>query len=194
MAPSLVWAVINMKYKETISFFAAFFFLSLVFIGFISHGFAAGSYNVLQWAALNQRTTLSKLLLALGAPPSPYKEIYEWDYDAEITDTPLHWAAKSGNVALAQALLEHGASVDWCCCSCVTPLHEAIIGKHSEIVALLLKAGANTDIPYDLSLSVTELAKTKGTKEIVALISAHDRQLGGDAANKHAWSERGTGK
>jgi ankyrin repeat protein len=148
--------------------------LGIVAIGFRSHGFAAGGYRILQWAAVNQHTTLSKLLLACGVPPSPYKEIYEWDYNADITDTPLHSAAKLGNIELAMSLIEHHASIDWCCCSCVTPLHEAIINKRAEIVDLLLKSGADTRIPYDLSSSVIELAKSKGTPAIVHMILSHE--------------------
>ncbi len=168
--------------KNYLCFLGIFF--GLVIIGFISHGFAAVSYKILQWTALNQHTTLSKLLLTLGAPPSPYKEIYDWDYFSEITDTPLHSAAKSGNIDLARALIEHGASIDWCCCSCVTPLHDAILNKHPEIVDLLLKAGANTEIPYDLSASVIELARTEGTQEIVELLGSHNKRLNMDAAGK----------
>ncbi len=159
-------------------------FSAITFIGFNSHGFAAASYRILQWAASNHHTTLSKLLLTTGVSPSPYKEIYDWDYDADITDTPLHSAARMGNIELARALIEHHASVDWCCCSCVTPLHEAIINKQAEIVDLLLKSGANTDIPYDLSASVLELAKTRGTPEIVDMIFSHDQRLNKGSTNK----------
>ena len=180
--------------KKIILIFAAFVLLGLAFIGFISHGFEAGGYRILQWAALNQHTTISKLLLATGAPPSPYKEIYDWDYFAEITDTPLHSAAKTGNIDLARSLIEHGASIDWCCCSCVTPLHDAIINKHPEIVDLLLKAGANTEIPYDLNASAMDLARKNGTREIVELIASHNERLNIDTAHKQIPAKRGIGK
>jgi ankyrin repeat protein len=175
-----------MKRSKKIVGVAVVFALSgIAFIGFKSHGFAASGYRILQWTAQNQHTTLSELLLACGVPPSPYKEIYDWDYNADITDTPLHSAAKMGNIELARSLIEHHASIDWCCCSCVTPLHEAIINKRTEIVDLLLKSGANTDIPYDLSASVIELAKTKGTPEIVDMILSHEERLNKDRRAFH---------
>ena len=170
--------------KKIILTFVVIALSVLILIGIKSHGFPAAGYRMLQWTALNQHTTLSKLLLAIGAPPSPYKEIYDWDYNADITDTPLHSAAKMGNIELARALIEHHASIDWCCCSCVTPLHDAIINKHAEIVDLLLKSGANTDIPYDLSASVIELAKTRGTSKIVDMIISHDQRLGESSTKK----------
>jgi ankyrin repeat protein len=161
--------------KKIISVIAALVLLGLVFLGFTSHGFAAGGYRILQWSALNQHTNLSRFLLTIGVPPSPYKEIYDWDYFSEVTDTPLHSAAKAGNIDLARSLIEHGASIDWCCCSCVTPLHDAIIYKHPEVVDLLLEAGADTEISYDLSASVIELARTRGTQEIVDMILSHNQ-------------------
>jgi len=169
--------------KKIISVIAAIALLGLVFAGYMSQGFAAGGYRILQWAALNQYTNFSRLLLAIGAPPSPYKEIYDWDYFSEISDTPLHSTAKTGDAVLARSLIEHGA-IDWCCCSCVTPLHDGIIYKHPEVVDLLLKAGADTEIPYDLSASVIELARTRGTQEIVAMILSHNQRLNVENASK----------
>ncbi len=178
--------------RKILLILAAFVFSVFVVVGVISHGFKAAGYRMLQWSALRHHTALSKLLLAAGAPASPNKEIYEWDYFAEITNTPLHSAAEAGDVELARSLIEHGASLDWCCCSCVTPLHLAIIGKHPETVELLLKAGANTAIAYDLSASVLDLARTRGTPEIAAMIESHDRRLKGGAVKKQRVSHERT--
>ena len=59
---------------------------------------------------------------------------------------------------------------DWCCCSCVTALHEAIRNRHAKIVRHLLAAGADPKIPYDGELPTLTLAMKSGDREIIELI------------------------
>lgn len=86
------------------------------------------------------------------------------------TNRPLAVAAEHGHLEVVNVLLRAGASPDWCCCSCVTALHYAIRGHHAKIVARLLHAGADPNIPYDGELPTIELARRSGDPEIVRLV------------------------
>ncbi len=85
-------------------------------------------------------------------------------------DRPLMRAARSGNLEMVKVLLKAGADPNWCCCACVTALHEAVRNRHVEVVKQLLKAGADPRILYDGETSCLDLAKRAGDGEIVELI------------------------
>jgi hypothetical protein len=55
-------------------------------------------------------------------------------------------AARSGDVALIQALLEKGASIEATSPYGQTPLYVAAMSGHEQVVQLLLEKGANTDV------------------------------------------------
>ena len=62
--------------------------------------------------------------------------------------TALHFAAFFGRAEAARLLVVHGADVDargtgW---MTGTPLHSAASGKHTEVVGVLLEAGADPDV------------------------------------------------
>jgi cytohesin len=79
---------------------------------------------------------------------------------------PLARAASRGFVQIVEVLLKAGAQPDWCCCSCVTALHEAINNKHVEIVRILLKAGASPTLLYDGETTPLKLAEKAGDERI----------------------------
>ncbi len=87
-------------------------------------------------------------------------------------DRPLLRAARKGNLVLVDLLLKAGAMPDWCCCSCVTALHEAIRHRHARVVKRLLDAGSDPKIPYDGEKPTLELAKETGDSQIIALVSS----------------------
>ena len=79
-----------------------------------------------------------RILLEAGTDP---------DEGEDSGDTPLSWAARTGQTDVAEALLEHGATVnnDFIPGTGYTPLHLA--AKSSpRIVELLVRAGMNVDI------------------------------------------------
>jgi len=83
------------------------------------------------------------------------------------TDRPIVVAARGGHLGVVDALLEAGADPNWCCCSCVAALHEAIRMKHAAVVERLLSAGANPHLLYDSTTAPLDLARKTGNREII---------------------------
>ena len=84
----------------------------------------------------------SRIVMALAAAGA--------DINAPISDNrplPLHMAARRGSVAIAQALLDLGASVNPRDTTGDTPLRRAVNCNQLEVAALLLQNKANPDSP-----------------------------------------------
>lgn len=96
--------------------------------------------------------------------------------DFAPAERPLLRASRNGNLGIVNLLLKAGAMPDWCCCSCVTALHEAIRHRHADVVKRLLEAGSDPKILYDGETPVLELANATGDSQIIALIT---KRLGG---------------
>lgn len=81
----------------------------------------------------------------LGRILSNKAEAVNWDGGTGSTGyTPLHYAARAGQVKAVQLLLQHGASVDALTRSGrASALHRAAHTGHLEVVNLLLSAGAD---------------------------------------------------
>lgn len=80
-------------------------------------------------------------LLAAGSPvdynPDKYYEL-----------TPLQDAASGGHVAVARTLLANGANVNFGAVGCWTALHSAVGDNHADVVEVLMRAGADPEMPY----------------------------------------------
>jgi len=115
----------------------------------------------------------------------------DWDSAARLlTENPdvvkrggaasgvLHLMAKRNNVAAVKWLLDHGVDPNarwnhWD--AAVTPLHLAILGRHPEVVRILLAAGADPTIrDTKHKATATEWAEFFGYKEIVRILAAHE--------------------
>lgn len=90
--------------------------------------------------------------------------------DAAPTDRPLSVAAAAGHLEVVNVLLAAGADPEWCCCSCVTALHEAIRKGHTAVVARLIQAGANPRQPCDGKQAPVELARATGDAKLIAVV------------------------
>jgi len=86
------------------------------------------------------------------------------------SNRPLMRAARKGNLQMVKLLLKAGALPDWCCCSCVTALHEAVEQGHADVVNTLLKAGADPSIPFAGEIPTLDLAKKTGNARIINLV------------------------
>lgn len=71
--------------------------------------------------------------------------------------TPLHWAARAGQVAVARALVKAGARVGDLDGEGAGVLHWGVLSGKKEIIALLVKAGAR-DVPDLHGESAADLA------------------------------------
>ena len=115
-----------------------------------------------------------KVLIKRGVSPNGIKKEAannDAGYMAGLIDAPIVTASKGGYIEIVKLLLSEGADPNWCCCSCVTALHEAIIGKHTNVVKILLDNGADTSILYDGMETCEQLAAKSGSKEIMKMIS-----------------------
>ncbi len=91
--------------------------------------------------------------------------------------TPLHWAAKFGQIRAAERLLNHGAEINVKAgFGTPTPLHVAASAGRAEMVAFLLKHGAEVDARQGhenhtpLSLAVQH----KDNDKVVQVLLNHD--------------------
>ena len=90
----------------------------------------------------------------------------------------LHLMAKRNSIAAVKWLLDHGVNPNarWNHWDAeVTPLHLAILGRHGEVVRVLLAAGADPTIrDTKHNATATEWAEFFGHKEIVRILAAHE--------------------
>lgn len=103
----------------------------------------------------NVATTIG-LLVAAGADPNVAMPPGD---SPDVAETPLHWAASSGDVAAVQALLDAGATVDalggifgGC-----TPYVEATIFEKYGAAQLLLDRGATNWLPGAAALGHADM-------------------------------------
>jgi len=100
--------------------------------------------------------------------------------------TPLHYAARQGKVAIAQALLQNGADVQAANRHGFTPLHAAANANHTRMVSFLLDNGADVNARYNGTQCALHDAIFFGQLPLVRLLVA----AGADpnAANRHGWA------
>jgi truncated hemoglobin YjbI len=82
--------------------------------------------------------------------------------------TPLHQAARHGFVAVAQALLDYGATVDSRDAKGETPLRRAVNCRQMEIVRLLVRNGANSHAADRRGVTPLDAARTAEMKQALA--------------------------
>jgi ankyrin repeat protein len=105
---------------------------------FLSLGFEAtaadeyGGWTALIYAARYPEAV--KVLIDAGAKVNAASKV--------LSMTPLFVAAQNGWAESVKVLIDAGADVNLANSDGITPLNRAIVGKHSEVIELLRKAGA----------------------------------------------------
>jgi ankyrin repeat protein len=80
----------------------------------------------------------------------------------EHAPTPLHLAAKVGSLPITQFLINHGADINAKAQGDgPTPLQEALIHGHSDVVQLLVKSGAKSNFFTDVAMGNIEPVRAK---------------------------------
>lgn len=96
---------------------------------------------------------------------------------AEGVAQALSYAARNGQAATAELLLDHGADIDALAPhfepGC-TPLHQAVLGGHLHIAELLIRRGARLDVLDDGHRSTPrQWAEHQHKPEIADLLATH---------------------
>lgn len=108
----------------------------------------------------NQQHETPLMLACLKGQFKIVKQMVE-KYQAQINHsgwTPLHYAASTGQIDIAQFLIEHHAIVNTLSPNGTTPLMMATRGGHVHTVKLLLDAGADVFIKNELGLNAADIA------------------------------------
>lgn len=138
-------------------------------------------------AAKNGDTaTVNRLLVSGGNPDTP----------DEYKLTALNWAAYSGHLAAAQALVEHRATVDahgnahgW------TPLMNAAGMGHPDVAAYLVAHGADVNMTTPQGLTPLMYAAANGHDDVVVLLLDHGAAIdAADGENETAFAKAKEGK
>ncbi len=86
--------------------------------------------------------------------------------------TPLHMAARRGNVEIAGALLDHGADIEARDSVGDTPLRRSVNCNKTNVASFLLSRGADTFSIGSKGLTPLRAARTEAMKQLLALRTA----------------------
>jgi ankyrin repeat protein len=82
--------------------------------------------------------------------------------------TALHQAARRDNISVAQALLDHGATIDARDAKGQTPLRRAVNCRQLEIVRLLVRHGADPHAADRRGVTPLDVARTAEMRQVMA--------------------------
>jgi truncated hemoglobin YjbI len=150
--------------------------------------------TLLHEAAMAGNAELAALLIRSGADPDAveaegHTPIYRtWTGDvarvllaagasADVASgptrgTPLHQAARRGTVSVAEALLDHGATIDARDAKGQTPLRRAVNCRQLPMVRLLVRRGADPHAADRRGVTPLDVARTAEMKQALAAAGA----------------------
>lgn len=100
------------------------------------------------------------ILLSAGATPDAVS--------GPTGGTALHQAARHGKVSVAEALLDHGATIDMPDAKGHTPLRRAVNCRQMEVVRLLVRGGADCHQADRRGVTPSDVARTDEMKQALA--------------------------
>lgn len=131
---------------------------------------AAGDVPLIMAAYLGH-TEITRLLLEADADVTAV--------DPGMKATALHAAAYAGRTEPAKLLIEYGIDVDaQGPYNGYTALHDAIWQNNIEVARILIEAGADLAVRSQQGQTALEMARTRGRREIAALIENRLRAQG----------------
>jgi ankyrin repeat protein len=125
--------------------------------------YAPDGFTALGLASFFGHADAAALLLARGADPNRAS-------DNQMRVAPLHSAAAGRHLAIAQALLDHGADVNAAQEGGFTPLHAAAQNGDVPLAELLLARGANPAAATSDGKTPRDFAREEGHAELAKLL------------------------
>lgn len=100
------------------------------------------------------------------------------DQCGAMDDTPLHIAARKGELDDIAVLVRHGADVNLRGDLGHTPLHYAAMSAQAAAVERLLDLGADTSLKNEFSETPLQVAEVGGHTEIANILRTHRPKKG----------------
>ena len=126
--------------------------------------YSSDGFTALHLASFFAHEAAAALLIEYGADVSAVAQ-------NAMKVMPLHSAVTGRNIAIARALLEHGAPVNARQQQGWTPLHAAAQNGDVFMIQLLLQHGADPRLANDDGIAALELAKKSGNADAVHLLA-----------------------
>ena len=132
--------------------------------------------NILQAAVCGGHVDLMGLLVERGL------DVNRGDVDGY---TPLHYAAGTGKLEAVHELLRLGGKVSVTKVAGIygTPLLQAVLGGHKEVVLVLLDAGCPIDVVDSYGRNVLHVAAGRGHVDLMGLLVGHGLNVNGKDAD-----------
>ena len=86
-------------------------------------------------------------------------------------DTPLHLAAREGDLEGVTLLLAAGSDPNAKGDFGFTPLHDAVLGGHAQIVSVLLAHGSSPSVTEINGITPAVMAKQRQNETLIAIFS-----------------------
>ncbi|KAK2707248.1 hypothetical protein QYM36_015063 [Artemia franciscana] len=141
----------------------------LVSNGATVDAFTSDGGTPLGWSVIEREVSVTKYLLEQGANPN-----LEFD---QSQCTPLHYAAKDGELEICHLLLLSGALMDALDASKWTPLHSAARYGNLEICRLLISSGAAVIALDDYKWTPIHYAARYNKLDICQLLASNGAEI-----------------
>ncbi|KAK2724436.1 hypothetical protein QYM36_001072 [Artemia franciscana] len=141
----------------------------LVSNGATIDAFTSDGRTPLCWSVIERKVSMTKYLLEQGANPN-----LKFD---KSQCTPLHYAARDGELEICYLLLSSGALMDALDASKWTPLHFAARYGNLEICRLLISSGASVNALDDSKWTPLHYAARYSKLEICLLLVSNGAEI-----------------